>query len=361
MKNYLILTLLFSFFSFKIYAQDDKLAISGNLYSTLNAERFSSDNNNNDGRDIYAEANAKFKVKINDYVDLKTSWWFLNVKAKNQKNRFFDDQGLLLEELLLDIHDDMAGIYLGKFNPKFAIGWDYNLNHGIWSNDFAYEYQLVGKLGAGIRGEIDLEDKGVHIFNFAGFYNDHSKLNDTIFSKRDQIVGEYGKSSDNSALSSYIINLYGKDIDLLPSLFYNISYRDLHSNETGYSFALGGEYHIGYNLKLEPFIEFVKIDNFNSANNRFGYEFGDTALPADYEYRIFIFPVSYDRWGFTYAHLYKDVTVDTGNFDVKQQEFSFSYNISDSLKIELGRKKEDYSNQSDVTTIGSAITYNKKF
>ena len=361
MKNHLITTSLFLFFSVNLYAQDSRFSISGNLYSTLNAERFSSDNNDNDGRDIYAEANAKFKVKINDYIDLKTSWWFLNVKAKSKKNRLFDDEALLLEELLIDVHDDMAGIYLGKFNPKFAIAWDYNLNHGIWSNDFAWEYQLVGKLGAGIRGNLDLEEKGMHKFNFAGFYNDHSKLNDTIFSKRDQVIGDYGKSSDNSSLSSYIINLYGKDMEILPSLFYNISYRDLNSNETGYSFALGGEYHIGSNLKLEPFVEFVKIDNFNSTNNRFGYEFGDISLPADYEYRTIIVPINIDRWGFTYSHLYKDVTIDTGNFDIKQQEFSFSYNISDNLKVELGRKKEDFSNQSDVTTIGSVITYNKEF
>jgi hypothetical protein len=361
MKKYILLINIIYLSSNFAYAESFSDKVFAKIYSSVYAERSSADINNQKSSNIYAESYAEIKIKFFKYVDLKTSWSFLNVKKPESKNAFFEKQGLVLDELYLNIHDDFAGIHIGKFNPRFAIGWDHNLMHGIWSNEFAQEYQLVGKLGAGIEGRADLEDKGVHKFYFSGFYNDSSIFNDSIFSRREQVQGESGSSANDNSLSSYIISLSGEDMVLMPKLFYNISYRSLDPYEEGYSFAVGLRYDFTDNFKIHPFFEMVTINNFNSSNNRFGAEFSDI-LPGDYEYSSFIFPIRFARWGLTYAHLYKDIDLSSQvQSNKKQQEISLSYNIGDNIKVELGRKREDISDQKTINNFGLVFNYSNDF
>lgn len=374
----LVMMSLMSFCWTPVLNAQDKSKISGDYYVNFGLNAVSSysdlDSSTDDGQykisDLYVEFNPRYKIQFKDYLDVNTSWWFMNLKdAENGKDRIIGDEGVVLEELFLRFHDEQAEFYIGKFNPKFGVGWDWKkVNSGIWSREFADEYKIVAKMGMGIEAKLDLDEYGKHLVDLAAFYTDTSNLNDSAIVRRDLVSGNMGKAGDTKSLSSYIINLGGSDMEYFPSLFYNISYRNINAanvslveDEVGYAFSIGGVKDVVGDLKFKPFIEYAKIANFNSVNNRFGIEFGDNDLPGKYEYVSMVFPIAYNNWSFNYVLMSKDISTVSRNLNVDQEELSVSYQLSSGIEISLGRKDEDYSNGTQYTVSGISIGFTGEF
>lgn len=359
-----------------IYAME-KPKISSSYYGSLNTDATTSysDLNSNtidsqyENNDIYLEFNPQYRINFNNHLAINTSWWLLSLKKANAgEDRILDDEGLVLDELYLRIYDKQAELYVGKFNPQFGKGWDYSLGTGVWGQEFADEYKIVAKKGIGIKAKLDLEEYGQHIINLSSFYSDNSDLNDSILTRRDLRDGDIGKAGDTNSLSSYVVNLEGKDMEYLPSLFYNISYRSINSgnvpltgDEDGYSIAAGFSKDVVKKIKFVPFIEYAKILSFNSTNNKFGPEFDDRDLPGNYKYLSLILPLVYDNWRFSYIMLSKDVETKSRNFDVEQKELSISYQIYKNIAINIGRKKEKHSDGTRATISGVSMSFFKDF
>lgn len=377
----LIITFLISFFWVSVLNAQDKSKISGDYYMAVGVNTITSysdlDSSTADSQykttDVYVEFNPRYKIQFKDYLDVNTSWWLMNLKdAESGKDRVIGDEGVVLEELFLRLHDEQAEFYIGKFNPKFGIGWDWEkVNSGIWSREFADEYKIVAKMGVGIKAKLDLEEYGKHLVDLAAFYSDTSNFNDSAIVRRDLMSGDIGKAGDTKSLSSYIINLGGTGMESFSSfssLFYNISYRNIHAanvslleDEVGYAFSLGGVKDVVGDLKFKPFIEYAKIANFNSVNNRFGVEFGDNDLPGKYEYVSMVFPIMYNHWSFNYVLMSKDIATVSRNLNVDQEEVSISYRLSNGIEISLGRKDKDYSNGTKYTVSGISIGFVTEF
>lgn len=375
-KKYLVATLgVLSYISAANAA--DKPEISGRHYGAFNIDTVTSysdlDSTTLDTQyntvDTYVEFNSNYEIKFNGFFAVNTSWWFHNLKsAEAGKDRVLDDEGLVMEELYARFYDDQAEFYIGKINPKFGKGWDLQLNTGMWGKEFAEEYKIVGKLGVGIKAKLDLEEYGEHVVDFNSFYTDTSDLNDSILTRRDVTSGNMGKAGDNDSLSSYSVNIAGKDMESIPSLFYNLSYRNVNSggvqlidDEEGYSAAVGVAKDLVGDLKFKPFIEYTKITDFNTVNNRFGFEFGDNDLPGDYKYLTLVFPFQYNDWSFNYVTMFKDISTSTSSLDVDQEEVSISYKLPNGITIGLGRKQEEYSTGVKYTTAGISIDFTNEF
>jgi len=368
--------IVFSLFSFSALAETYP-NIKGDYWIKLQTDRISdySDSNSitNDSdlksSDTFIEAKPRFELNFKDYLALQTSWVLLNVKAPERvgSDRAFDDQGLVLEELFLNFKQDDAEFSVGKINPNFGLAWNEDFESGIWGADYGDEYRIVGRLGLEIKAKLDLEDYGHHIVSVNSFFNDETGLEEAIFTRRDNVSSSKGQAGNSGGLSSYTLSFSGKDFYNLPGLFYEFSYRNLDagkgagdvSDEEGYSLGVGS-YHDFGDLRVVPFIEYAKINNFNSINNRFGPEFGDNSLPGDYEYLSMMLTLNFRNWSLHMNRLEKDY-----DYEIKsgsnQMEYSVSYEFKNGVSLSLGRKDEEDSSAVEQTTLGAMLYLKRSF
>jgi hypothetical protein len=354
-KYFLIFCLFFASASFA-----KEPLMEGSLNGRVQFDMIDADQGNS-ASDLFTEIDSKFKLNFKDYFQLNSSWLFYNVQGQGEDDRFFDDQGLVLRDLYFKIHGDDAEFLFGKVSPEFGLGWNPSkVAIGIWGDEFADDYRVVGKLGAGVKAKLDIEDYGNHVVSLYSFGNDDTDLNDSAFTRRDIDSPTEGQAGGRGSFSSYTVNIYGDDIYAMPGFFYNLSYRNLSSgitnikDEEGYSVGLGFNYDVTSNFVLKPFIEFTDIKDFNSVNNRFNLEFNEGRnLPGDYEYLNLAFAAEYKKWGAYVNHIKRDMD-STLNSNLtssdEQTEYSFKYSFTDNVNVSVGRKRSDVLGVDSQTT-----------
>ena len=371
-----ILAILISFASFNAAA---KFEISGQNKLDIYLEDVSSykepNSNISDSQyetsDVYMEFEPSYKLKFNDNFSLNSSWRFIALKpADLGENRIFDDHGIVIEELYANFSDDQAELYIGKFNPQFGMAWDYKINSGIWGDKAGEEYQIVAKLGLGVKAKINTADYGNHVFNISTFFNDDSRLNNAILTRRKLKSGNLGQAGNTNSLSSYVINISGDNIDInyIP-LYYNISYRNIDAgnvsgaidDEEGFSLGLGLSYEITDGIIFKPFVEYAEIDNFNSSNNKFGVEFGEQQLGKKHSYISILNTLILKDWALNYHYINKDIDTSDADSGFDMQEFSVSYNINENVKFSLGSKKQDNDNGIEFNTASAVVGFSNEF
>lgn len=375
-KNFFIIFCTFFCFTNSLLAEgwvsvDNKVRLYfENVTSYSNTNDANADDKENS--DVFAELYSKLNYNFNERLAIKTTWQLLLVKDDENEDRFFEDQGLVIDELYINYEEKQANFFIGKFNPKFAKAWDVNLLSAIWSNDLAEEYRLTGKIGVGAAAKFDLDDYGSHNIEVNSFYDDDSSLNDSMFSRRDRTEAGLGDMSDTDSLSSYTVNLSGSDFWFVPSLFYNLSYRSLEgssdslvSQEEGFSVGFGLDKTFASSLQIKPYFEYVKINGFNSFNNRFNLEFSDDDfLPGDAEYYVFFMPATYGKW--TFSYLYSMREVDTNNLDqdygrFSTEEFAISFAFIKNYSITVARKEDTLKDSFRSQSAGIMLQYNHDF
>ena len=101
-----------------------------------------------------------------------------------EKDRFFEDFGLYLEELYFDYRIGDGGVRFGKFNPDFGIAED--VAPGIYGDDLTGDYELDERIGASI--DVPFEALGgSHVASFTAFMADTTVLSDSLFTNRGRL------------------------------------------------------------------------------------------------------------------------------------------------------------------------------
>ena len=356
--------------SFKLaFAEEtDLVSFKSNVKLKYDNRSYSDDSSatnddNYENNHLYVELAPNLNFKFSPKLSIISSWQMQLVKDP-MDDVFFNDQGLLLEELYLNFEDQEAKFIFGKFNPIFGALWQDNYQNGIWGGIIAEQYKIVGKTGLGGMIKMDLLEYGQHEIQVTTFYNDTSSMSDSLLSKRDLSDNNIGLASDSDSLSSYNINLSGRNLEVLDNLSYNISYRFLKNpsdlnieDESGFAITLAYEMQIFNKLKIKPSLEYTSIDAFNSFNNRFNQEFGDDAyLPADFESLLLILSINYNKWQFTYLFSDKeyDKLLSSENISVEDNEFSISYNFENNIELSIGTRdtdRDDINMSQKISTI----------
>lgn len=320
----------------------------------------------------FLELYPEFQLNFSDNFSLNTSWQLLVLKDSEGDDRFFEDEGIVLNEFYINYDDEQASFFFGKFNPKFGYAWDLSLDSGIWGNNLSEEYRLVGKLGLGFAAKFDFEGAGKHRIELATFYDDTTSMNDSMLTRRDRSESGVGDMSATESLSSYTLNLYGSNLSFYPDLFYNLSYRNLEGTseslvgqEDGFSVGVGADVKVFTTLGIRPYIEYAKINGFNSYNNRFSLEFNDdNFIPGDAEYLTLYIPFEYGRWHISYLYSERDTdsNVTANNIGkLTTEETSISFNVLDSVSITMGRKEDVLSGSHKSQSAGFMTQYSYSF
>jgi len=117
-----------------------------------------------------------------------------------------EDHGLYAEELYFAHNFGAAQVVLGKFNPAFGIAWD--AAPGIYGVDFAEDYEITERIGAGLVIPFSA-GQGEHELSLSIFNADRSVLSESLGENRGRTNRSDGGVSNTSEPESFAISLSG--------------------------------------------------------------------------------------------------------------------------------------------------------
>lgn len=215
---------------------------------------------------------------------------------------WFDREGAFVEELKLNFVHGPYAAWAGKFNPAFGRAWDYG--RGIWSEDFAEDYEITEKLGLG--ASYTFEAAGTHTVSGTTFFADTSLLSDSIITARDQVRLSDGGASNTEDLSSFTLSFDGENAADIENLGYHIAIRSLAEQdkgadettgrETGYVVSINYAAPLNDRTGIDMLVEYAGINNFEGIEN------------ADRRYLSGSVITTFDeRWNITLGGTYRQI------------------------------------------------------
>lgn len=261
--------------------------VSGDVLMQFKADRVLSTNKQNvktNNAYVYVESNLNLNFDKN--WSIKTNLRSmptntLTTRDNNNSERFRNflsqDRSLLsqrndlmIEEIKLNFRNEDLEFYIGKFDPKFGTAHDKRKRIGVFTNEFAEDYNLREKIGGGITAF--LENSKISLNTF---FNDTTGLSESAINNRGRAARNEGIAGNTGTLSSYSISIDGDTLFGVQDLYYNFGYRSLavsnqanRARETGYVAGFEYLYRLGYKTSIIPFFEAVKINNFTGIEGR---------------------------------------------------------------------------------------------
>ncbi len=231
---------------------------------------------------------------------------------------FFENEGIFVEELFAAYDRGAWGVWAGKFNPAFGQAWSGDT--GIWTEDFAEDYEITEKIGGGALWNFDGGQGGwgAHTLGASAFFADTSALSDSAITRRGQTRRADGGASNTGDLSSFALSLEGAEIAAAPGLYYGLYLRHLaqgeadtgpeYDDEQGWGATLGYVWAVTDALTLDMLGEVADIRNFDGG-------------PEDRTYATAMGTARWDSpwgegaWDVTLSYTARDVDYDAGGSD----------------------------------------------
>jgi hypothetical protein len=358
---------------------NNKSLVSGMLFNRIyQTNTFDSDNANNEYKDTYLKSRLGVNLKLSDNFSIKTVAKLENVANSRSNgdgtNRFFENEGAFLDELVLGYDYKNFSAIAGKFNPNFGDAW--KIRNGIWVSEIAAEYEQKEKLGFGfIQRAGDRKKFGEYVFGASVFTNDRKNLDNSTITARDSAVKSDGIPGDTRSPESYVLSTdiyydFGND----ENLSYHFSYLNLAINdrqnktnipakindEKAFALNMNYKYPINNNFLLDSFVEYTNISNMD----------GDTEKNADFLTVNFTAYIFKDYFVTLARAKEKQIKIGENGTDKIIDELSFGYKLDHlhpilkGLTASGGYQRYDLNNKTDLVrdkAFGVAITHKLEF
>lgn len=183
----------------------------------------------------------------------------------------FVDQNLYVQRLFGVLNAAPLHLYGGKIHPRFGMAW--YATPGVYGSDFAEEYELQEKLGAGIRA--DVRTLGRHRLTVETFRADTSFLANSLVpgpqpgdpqvKRQARRSLDVGGVSNTSSLDSYAVSLSSRRLPGLPGLATDLGWAMQKASPLDardeYSWSVGASWPFKLTdaMSLAPLAEFSSI------------------------------------------------------------------------------------------------------
>ena len=268
---------------------------------------------------------------------------------------FFENEGAFVEELKINAEFGPWSAFAGKFNPGFGIAWDFG--RGIWSEDFAEDYEITERIGFGGSYGFETENFGDHAVTASTFFADTTFLSGSLITKRDQLDKSDGGASNTESFESFAVSLDGENLANVEGLYYKLGYQNQAEGDadtgadrqTGIAATLGHVVPVTERVELDGLLEFVDINNVDGADVDSQY------LTASLITRID------DRWNVTASFTDRDID-NAGASDDNDYLFQLSggYDFGQGTTAEIGYRASEESD-SDTHIVGGLIRHSFDF
>lgn len=333
-----------------------KPSLSGEISAETQGEwTYAADDDNERWR-LGGEANAYLTLGLTERIALETSLMFEQVEDHEAgEDDFFENHGAYVEELKLTWTGEALSAFAGKYNPAFGIAWD--RAPGIWGDEFAGDYEMTERLGAGGGARFGGGSWGMHAVTAGAFFADTSFLSDSLGKSRGNLDLSDGGASNTEDLSSLAVALDSEGMAGVQGLSTHAALRhqsegdedSAGENETGY--ALGASYSFPVQERYEVALtgEYAGFDNFD-------------AVREDRTYLTLGGEVTIDgKWTAHTTWTGRETEINGAEDDSDDMmTFGGGYRFDNGIKLDGGYL---YKQESDIDshTVGTKLSYDFSF
>lgn len=224
---------------------------------------------------VYGEAEIRSNINFGRYFSAYSLLRLVR-GVEQTTNSVFNDQVFYVQRLFGIVHLRPVDIYAGKIHPRFGIGW--YATPGLYGTDYDSDYQLVDKIGGGIRW--DIRAFGRHRLTAEAFHGDTSFLAGSLIpgTLRPGLLNlQDGGVGYTGAFDNFAIALDGRQIPGLAGLSYQVGWsrqkaspRDVR-DENSWSIAALWTVGVFDDLTFEPMAEFVAVTGQGGADRDVNY------------------------------------------------------------------------------------------
>lgn len=370
-KQFIFFQLIFVIFCYKsTFAKNSYPAVNGQiLYQTQFDRVISTKKKGVSPNNAFFYIEPNISLNFNKNWSLKTQWRIqpndvLTTRDRENPERYrtflgndrtmnFDEMGFIVEELKAHFQNDDIKLFAGKFDPTFGNVHRKTKRIGVFTGQFAEDYNLREKIGLGATALLE----GSQI-TFNTFFNDNTDLSRSALSDRGRDRRNNGYAGNTSTISSYSIAMEGEDLFDVKNLFYNIGYRSLgvdkidnRRRETGY--VIGSEYlyKTGKESSIIPLVEFVSIKNLSGIKAR-DAQFSTLAVIGKYR-----------NWNSSISFQSRNIDKNSLNtqhtFD-RQLQFSVGYKFTNNITVDICRA-EIREQAKKGSLLGANVSFLQKF
>lgn len=271
------------------------------------------------------------------------------------ESNYFEDEGIFIEEIKLNFEHGPWSAFAGKFNPAFGIAWDFG--RGIWSEDFAEDYEITERIGFGGSYTFDTQDAGSHTVTASTFFADTTFLSESTGTGRGNVTKSDGGASNTEDFSSFVISVDGEDLGGIDNLYYKIGYRHLSEgdadsggdDEQGIVGTLGYVFPVNDRVDMDVLTELVDISNFEAGTDDNRYFTLSAITTID------------EVWNVTFGYTSRDIDVDGGSdIDDHLLQISGGYDFGQGTTAEIGWRNTE-EDSTDTYIIGGLIRHSFEF
>jgi hypothetical protein len=270
---------------------------------------------------------------------------------------WFDREGAFIEEIKLNYENGPYAAWAGKFNPGFGRAWDFG--RGIWTEDFAEDYEITEKLGVGGSYTFETPSFGEHTVSATTFFADTTILSRGIITSRNDVDLEDGGASNTEDFSSFTISLDGENLAGIENLGYHLGYRslgeqdknrdDTTSRESGVSVSVNYAAPVNDNLGFDILAEYAGISNFEGVKD----------ADRDY-YSASLITTFYQNWNVTVGGTIRNIDDGTTDIDDHLLQLSAGYDFQNGFTAEAGWRNSRES-EIDTDMAGFLLRYQTSF
>jgi hypothetical protein len=347
-------------------AEEGTPRLEGEIAIEIESDSFiESDDPDSEFNDTYTTIEPYLALHLLPGFSIETGLVFEPVQDPDPgTSRFFDDQGLYVEQLFAKYEMDAFAVYGGKYNPPFGTAWD--LAPGIYGADFAEDYELTEAIGLGgaliFGGEglggaaLSGSGLGVHRLSLNGFFSDTTPLSESVITERGRARKSDGGVGNTEDLSSATATLDGGEFGFAPWLNYHLGFErraagegDAH-DEDGFVAGLSSSFELMPDLSLEPLVEVAHLRHAEGADQDRTYITLGAALVSG-------------PWNFALSATNRETDTDDPDLtDSSDQLFqaSVGYAFDFGLGIDAGYR---YAREAGIDThgVGVLLSYSIEF
>lgn len=270
---------------------------------------------------------------------------------------WFDREGALVEELKLNFEYGPYAVWAGKFNPGFGRAWDFG--RGIWTEDFAEDYEITEKLGVGAAYTCETANFGTHTVSATTFFTDTSVLSEGIITDRDDVDLEDGGAGNTEDFSSFTLSLDGDNLGGVENLGYHLGLRHLGEqeeeagpdtmDESGFAASINYAAPVSDTVGIDILAEYAGIRDFE----------GVDGSDRDY-YSASLITTFNEKWNLTLGGTVRDIDEAGEDSSDHLLQISGGYDFGNGLTAEAGYRTTD---EADVDTdiAGFLVRYQTNF
>jgi len=248
-------------------------SMSGELWIEIQNDRmYHAQDRDRELNDLYATIEPAISFAFTESFSIESALVFEPVEDPDpHESREFSQQGLFVEEIYALWTSGNLSLRAGKINPRFGKAWD--LAPGLYGVDFAEDYELTERVGAGASYDLGNADTGSHVLSFETFFADTSHLTRSVFRGRSRVRRDDGGPSNTGRLNSYSVTLEGEAIPAIEGLTYNLGLvyqADGGDGRPESDYVAGATYAFSVTdtLDLEFLAEYVLQDNADGEADR---------------------------------------------------------------------------------------------